>query len=221
MPYVSYCKPLPPSLKELKSLKMKKYYSQKSILRICASVLILILLTQSSFSQEKKDSTVFYHFKKNSIKGFVFAFPIYGVSVSIGYERQLSKHSSIELVGYYWYTKNSMSVKTQNFCVMPAYKFYTDSKSEALNNIWIGVYLSYLYEIIDNPESEEIGFQYWHYYGAGISVGKRIKIGNNKTYLDLGFGASYNYYDDEPISNNNDWKQRIFLRPIIQIGQRF
>jgi len=200
---------------------MKRHYLQISTLRISTSVLILILLTQLTYSQEKKDSTDFYLLKKNSIKGFVFAFPIYGASVSAGYERQLSKHSAIELVSSYRYFKDEMGVKNHKICVMPAYKFYTNSKSGALNNIWISVYLSYLYEIIDRPEYEGVGYQYWHYYGAGISVGKRINISNNKTYLDIGFGASYNYYDDEPISNNNDWNERFLFRPIIQFGQRF
>jgi len=195
---------------------MQRHYSKKRTLRICISLLILVFLVQLTYSQEKKDSTDFHFLKKNSIKGFVFAFPIIVAGASVGYERQLSKHSALELVSNYRYFKNGMDAKKNIISVMPAYKFYTISKSEALNNIWISLYLSYVYEISYSPEYEGVGYQY--YYGAGISVGKRINISNNKTYLDIGFGMSYNYY---AISKNNNWKQRFLLRPIIQFGQRF
>ena len=52
-------------------------------------------------------------------------------------------------------------------------------------------------DTIDMPaktqsESENDAYQYWYYYSAGFSFGKRINLsGRRRTYMDIGFGASY------------------------------
>jgi hypothetical protein len=180
-------------------------------------------MTLYSFSQEKtkiSDKTSIY---KNSVKGSVFPFLITGpiVSVSLGYERTLSKHSIIELGTYYLFAYDDMGVEHHYIGIMPAYKYYTVSKNKLLNDIWISAYLSYLrdthiYHLEDNFR-ERID-----YYGIGGTIGKRINLNKNKrTFLDIGFGISQNLYNDKPTVSNNDWSNTFRYRPIIQIGRKF
>ena len=184
---------------------------------------LFLFLTLYSFSQEKtntSDKTLIY---KNSIKGLAFAFPIYElyVSVSLGYERTLSKHSIIELGTYYLFAYDDMGGEHHYIGIMPAYKYYTVSKNKLLNDIWISAYLSYLhdthiYHLEDNFRERT------DYYGIGGAIGKRINLNKNKrTFLDIGFGISHNFYNDKSTVSNNDWANTIRYRPIIQIGRKF
>jgi len=202
----------------------KKTILHKQHRKIRTIILTLFLfMTLFSFSQEKtkiSDKTSIYN---NSIKGSVFPFLIAGpvVSVSLGYERTLSKHSTIELGTYYIFTYDDMGGEHHYIGIMPAYKYYTVSKNKLLNNFWISAYLSYshdthIYHLEDNF-TERIA-----YYGFGGAIGKRINLNKNKrTFLDIGFGISHNFYNEKSTNSNNDWSNTIRYRPIIQIGRKF
>jgi len=182
--------------------------------KIKTLILILILFSvQCCFFQEKieiKDKIPAY---RNAIKGFAFAFPIYGASVSLGYERNLSKHSVIEFGTYYRFFVDEMGLKYHIICIMPAYRYYTVSKNKIVNDFRFSVYLSYLFDI-QHPEPEDNIRYNLNHYGFGGSIGKRINLNkNHRTFLDIGFRISYNYYDDKPIFSNND------RRTIIQIAR--
>jgi hypothetical protein len=189
-------------------------------------ILILIFIffiTPHSFSQKKteiKDTIPAY---KNSLKGIAFALPIIPmieVTASLGYERAMTKHSTIELGTYYLFILDEMGVKHHYFGIMPAYKYYTVSKNKLLNDFWISVYLSYLHDThiyLEDNFRERID-----YYGIGGTIGKRINLNKNeRTFLDIGFGISYNFYENKSKVSNNDWSTTIRYRPIIQIGRKF
>jgi hypothetical protein len=183
-------------------------------------LIIILFITHHSFSQEKTEINDKIPVYENSLKGFVFAFPIYGASVSLGYERTITKHSTIELGTYYRFFLDEMGLKYHRICIMPAYKYYTVSENKFLNDFWLSVYLSYLFETHKHPESNIRHSLY--YYGFGVSIGKRINLHkSHRTFLNIGFGVSYNYYDDKPIFSNNDWSNMLLYRPIIQIGRKF
>ena len=92
--------------------------------KIRTLILILILfITQHSFSQEQEKTEINDKIPvyKNSLKGFAFAFPIYGASISLGYERAITKHSTIELGTYYRFFFDEMGLEYHTICIMPAY----------------------------------------------------------------------------------------------------
>ena len=200
----------------------------KRTLRILSSKVILFLLIISmnpnSFSQNIsriKDSTFYY---KNAIKGSFVIIPVAVIRVgfSIGYERYISKQSVIELGGYYLFTADDMGLKYQTICIMPAYKYFVFLQNKEIESIWLSVYLSYLNETTDYPESEDNFRSSLYYYGIGGSIGKKIYLSKRKDwFIDIGLGVSYNIYDDKPLFSGNDWSNKMLPRPIIQIGRKF
>ena len=202
----------------------KKTFSNKKNRRIEILIMsIFLFATLFSFSQEKTKFTDKESVRKNSIKGSVFPFIITGpiVSVSLGYERTLSKHSTIELGTYYLFAYDDMGGEHHYIGIMPAYKYYTVSKNKLLNDFWISAYLSYLHDThiyhLEDNFTERID-----YYGIGGAIGKRINLNKNKrTFLDIGFGVSQNLYNDNSTVSNNDWSNTISYRPIVQIGRKF
>ena len=187
-------------------------------------ILIFLFIFHNTNAQKNNriDDSTFYY--KNAIKGFVTILPLTGIytSFSIGYERYISKHSALELGSFYLFNTDEMGLNYHTICIMPAYKYFTISKRKGLNNIWVSGYLSYLYETHTHPESEDNIRHSLYYYGIGGSIGKKIYLSKDKKlFLDIGFGGSYNIYDDKPIFSKNDWAKSFLPRPIIQIGGKF
>lgn len=193
-------------------------------------IIIFLFITQYSYSQKTRihiDSTYSY---KNAIKGKTTILPFIFIgnyaSFSVGYERNISKHSVLELSSYYLFNSDEMGTRYHTICVMPAYKYFTVSNKKGFNSLWVSVYLSYRIEI----ETFNEGGNAWHalyYYGIGGSIGKKVYLSKDKRwFLDIGFGISYNIYDDKPIFSTNDWIKtfagyQVLLRPIIQMGWKF
>lgn len=201
-------------------VRTKSRYSHQYLFFIIILILTLSFLSQYSYSQkaiELKDSTAFY---KNAIKGSVFYFwPMVGMSFSVGYERNITKHSEIELVSYYAFLYD-MGVKTNIIRVMPAYKYFTISKHKLLSNIWFSGYLSYTYEI--DKHENNVRHSY-HDFGIGISIGKKVFLSRNRRwFMDFGYGISFDIYDGKNLLRPGcfNWDYRIH-RPIIQIGAKF
>ncbi len=190
-----------------------------------AFVTLVLGSSQQSYSQtqiEIKEEVPIY---KNNIKASTFAFPFYGAIVSMGYERILTKHSSVELVSYYHYFMDEMSLDYHRICIMPAYKYYTVSDLKLLNDFWFSIYLSYMYETHnhnDNDSKKDIRHSLFH-YGLGGSIGRRLYFHENRrAFFDIGFGVSYNYYSDKSLFSTIDWwNDKILYRPIIQFGWKF
>jgi hypothetical protein len=193
-------------------------------------IIIFLFITQYSYSQKTRihiDSTYSY---KNAIKGITTILPFIGLGIyasfSVGYERNISKHSVLELGSYYLFNTDEMGVRYHTICVMPAYKYFTVSNKKGLNSLWVSVYLSYRIEIETFNEGGNVWYTFY-YYGIGGSIGKKVYLSKDKKwFLDIGFGISYNIYDDKPIFSTNDWIKtfdgyQVLLRPIIQIGWKF
>lgn len=185
---------------------------------------MLVVVNLNSFSQntiQSNDSTFYY---KNAIKGFITIIPISVIRVgfSIGYERYISRQSSIELGGYYLFESDDMGLSYHTICLMPAYKYFIFIKNKEVESIWISFYLSYLIETTIHPQTEDYFRNYLYYYGIGGSIGKKFYLSKEKKwFIDIGFGISYNIYDDKPMFSNNDWSNKMLTRPIIQIGGKF
>ena len=201
---------------------LKKISVQTQIKKILL-IFLLVFITQITYSQkitESQESTSIY---KNAIKGLVTIVPYPGFflsSLSIGYERKLSRHSVFELGSFYLLNTDEMGVVYHNISVMPAYKYYLISKKKGVNNFWISGYISFIYSTHKYEESNNRHSLY--YYGLGGSIGKRFHLSKNKKwFLDLGLGVSFNIYDDKQIFTNNDWANEVIPRPILQIGRKF
>jgi hypothetical protein len=199
--------------------------------RILAFFLFLILLfPRLSYSQTDTLSKPSIPFYKNSLKGMPTFLPIIVIGVyagvSLGYERYLTKHHSLELCSYYYFNTDEMGAWFHTFAIMPGYKFFSVSEKERYNNFWISAYLSYMQSI--QTLSEEGHTSDWsYYYGIGISVGKKIKISkNHKWFIDIGFGITYNQFFDESIFSDSSWEDKFSghqfnPRPILQFGRKF
>jgi len=188
--------------------------------------LVLLLLSQFSFSQKTNtDSSTTIH--KNSIKGmgYVLGNVFTGgyAGVSIGYERQFSKHSIVEITGYYYYQiVDEMGSKSKAFCIMPGYKYVISSKRKIFNNTWYSVFLTYYSKRnYPNADTEE---DPWNEYlnGIGCSLGRKIYLSKNcNWFLEIGIGASFIVFNLEPKSSHSSESISILPRPIIQIGGKF
>lgn len=203
----------------------------KYVQHILIFLLLLILLhPRLSFSQQAKADTLTTRVFKNSIKGMPILVPMVFVAVyagaSVGYERYISKHHGIEMSCAYYFNTDEMGGTYHNFSIMPAYKFFSVSEKEKLNNFWISLYLNYFLhaQVLSDQGRHWNGL---YYYGIGISVGKKINLTHNKKwFMDLGFGVSYNKYFDEPIFSDTEWHEKFlgdsFLpRLAFQIGRKF
>src|SRR5437763_592546 len=123
----------------------------KYVQHILTYLLFLILLHPLlSYSQEIKADTLTTPVYKNALKGMPILLPFVGVEVcagaSLGYERYISKHHGLELSGSYYYSIDEMGGTYHNFFIMPAYKFFSKSEKERLNNFWVSLYLNYFIE---------------------------------------------------------------------------
>ncbi len=202
---------------KIRILSYLKNWKTKSLILI-----IVIFITQHSFAQGKTEFKNDNPAYKNSLKGFTYAFPFLGAGVSLGYERYLSKHSTIEIGTYYRFFIDEMGLKYHSISIMPAYKYYVVSGNKILNDFWLSVYLSYLYRAEKQPDSKNIAHSLY-FYGLGGVFGKRLNLNkNHRAFFDVGFGISYNYYTDKSIFSTIDWwDNRILYRPVIQFGWKF
>jgi hypothetical protein len=179
----------------------------------------------SSFSQSTITEIETQNLKKNSIKGigYVFGNAFNGgfAGFSIGYERQISRHSVLELTGYYYHQLvDEMGATANAFCVMTGYKYLVTSNRKFINNTWFSIYLTY-YKKTNYPNSDsesEPSIDYLN--GIGGSIGKKIFFAKN-WFLEVGIGASYNLFNIEPKSSHSSQSFYIVPRPILQLGGRF
>jgi hypothetical protein len=190
---------------------------------------LLICITHFSYSQETSADSVTTHNHKNAIKGVVPVLPIPGlfvVGLSVGYERNISKHSVLEFGSYYFFNTDEMGAKYHTFSLMPAYKYFIVSENKKLNNCWVSVYSSYN-QNIQTVSDEGHGWNRRYYYGIGVSIGKKVYLSHNKRlFLDIGFGMSFNAFLDESIFSDSKWDDKfisiaVLPRPILQFGWKF
>lgn len=198
---------------------------RNQLLRI---LLPLLLLSQSQFSFSQKTNTASSTtIHKNTIKGMGYVLGNFYnggyAGFSIGYERQFSKHSVVELTGYYYYQLvNEMGSKSKAFCIMSGYKYVISSKKKIFNNTWYSLFLTYYSKRnYPNSDTEE---DPWNEYlnGIGCSLGRKMYLSkNNNWFLEIGIGASFNLFNLEPKSSHSSEPISILPRPIIQIGGKF
>lgn len=177
-------------------------------------ILVLLLLTSCfSYSQEKKDNSFFYvenDNRNNLLKAnFLFlAIP----SVSIQYERKVFKKSSVGVtlnytgeqdipfigiinkrLGNHEFTKNQLkNVRYNSKSISPEFRFYFGK--EAFKGFYIGPFLRYAFYNIKFPldykvEAADILYSKIDFKGnikaftAGVSIGAQWEILNN-CYID-------------------------------------
>jgi hypothetical protein len=163
---------------------------------------------------------------KNSIKGMAVPLLMYS-SLSIGYERYITNQFMVEMVinNQYWF--DEMGLPYYALCIMPGYKYYFVSKAKWRNNIWIGGYLLYRYQIDFHSENGIKNNHKLYDHGIGISFGKRMNLSKNKRwFFDLGCGVSSNMYGGAPLFSNSAREDKVFgwemlFRPIVQFGKKF
>jgi len=103
-------------------------------------------------------------------------------SLSIGYERYITNQFMVEMVinNQYWF--DEMGLPYYALCFMPGYKYYFVSKAKWRNNIWIGGYLMYKYQIDFHSENGIKKNHKLYDHGIGISfvkecIFRKIKVG--------------------------------------------
>ncbi len=172
--------------------------------------------------------------QQNTIKamaGFIIS-PYSFAILSIGYERQLTRHSAVDLNCFAFADADIIESESKAMLgVSLGYRFYSVSEKGWLDNFWASPY--FLYSHVDSHAhtSEYRG----NFLGIGASVGRRIVIANNNKWIvDIGFGMAYGkfsyyyfkrIYDFEPEESVDIYKLpepyfRWIPRPIIQVGYR-
>jgi hypothetical protein len=144
--------------------------------------------------------------------------------VSAGYERNISKHSIIELGGYYYkYIGDEHSPENEGICIMSGYKYVITSTKRIFNNTWFSAYLVYFkttHYPFQDPASPEISITYLN--GIGCSLGRKMYFTKNKNwFFEIGIGAAFNIFDIKPASPHPCEPLSVLPMPILQIGGKF
>jgi hypothetical protein len=109
---------------------------------------------------------------------------------------------------------------------MPGFKFFSVSENHRINNWWISPYLSY-FQKIQTVSDQGQSWERKYYYGIGVSGGKKMYLSRNQRwFLDLGFGFSFNAFLDESIFSETEWEDKfiniaLLPRLILQFGWKF
>jgi hypothetical protein len=189
--------------------------------------LLLILYFPSFYSYSQGTISDTIKLRKNTIKGTgyvvgnIFTGGVAGLSM--GYERQISKNSVLELTGYYYYRLvDEMGSEEKAFCIMPGYKYLIFSKRKIYNNTWYSIFLTYYYKRHYPNADLEVDIYNEYLNGIGCSFGRKIYFSKKcKWFLELGIGASFNVFNIKPSSSFSSESISILPRPIIQLGGKF
>lgn len=144
--------------------------------------------------------------------------------ITAGYERNISKHSIIELGGYYYkYIGDEHSPENEGICIMSGYKYVITSTKKIVNNTWLSAYLVYFKNThypFPDPASPEISITYLN--GIGCSVGRKMYFTKNKNwFFEIGIGAAFNIFDIKPQFPHPCEPLSVLPGPIFQIGGKF
>jgi hypothetical protein len=138
------------------------------------------LLSHHSYSQETNKNASATNYNKNVIKGMVLlagevVLKRVGI-INAGYERNISKHSIIELGGYYYkYIGDEHSPQNEGICIMSGYKYVITSTKKIVDNTWLSAYLVYFKNThypFPDPASPEVSITYLN--GIGCSLGRKM-----------------------------------------------
>jgi hypothetical protein len=188
-----------------------------------------ILLCHYSYSQEPIKDASGTVYNKNAVKGIGLIIGEFVLKrmgfLSVGYERNISIQSIIELGGYYYkYIGDEHSPEEEGICIMPGYKYALSSPKKIFNNTWLSAYLVYFkdtyYPYPDPYASPEISIKYLN--GIGCSVGRKMYFTKNKNwFFEIGIGASFNIFNIKPDSPHPCEPISVLPWPIFQIGGKF
>jgi hypothetical protein len=187
------------------------------------------LLSHHSYSQETNKDASPTTYNKNAIKGMVLlagevVLKRVGI-ITAGYERNISKHSIIELGGYYYkYIGDEHSQEEEGICIMSGYKYVFTSTKKIVNNTWLSAYLVY-FKNTHYPEWDPYvshGPSITYLNGIGCSLGRKLYFTKNKNwFFEIGIGAAFNLFDIKPDSPHPCEPLSVLPWPILQIGGKF
>ena len=156
------------------------------------------------------------------------------ISLSLGYEHQLSEKFSVELNGFYVGSSEFFGEGGQSlFGLSPSVRYYFKPTGK-LPTAWVSPYFLYLNSSNSSPLTRSEGF----FIGGGSSIGFRLFFSKKETwFIDIGAGIAYGsfkytYHRQEiPIEGDDgvypidytipEPEMRWIPRPIVQIGCRF
>jgi hypothetical protein len=208
------------------STSMLRYRFLVIYLLVCSN-----LLSQNSYSQETNKDASAATYNKNAIKGLALRIgePIHNGMFQIlagGYERNISKHSILELGAYYYnFDKGETGLTEEGICIMSGYKYAFNSTRKMFDNTWCNAYFVYFknthYEMSD-PHMFTPVPSITYLNGIGCSVGRKMYFTKNKNwFFEIGIGASFNIFNIKPDSPNHCEPLSVLPWPIFQIGGKF
>ncbi len=156
-----------------------------------------------------------YILPKNTVKisGFLFPGSESGVVIlSLGYEKKLNEHYSLELVGCY--SKVGSNVSTQVISIRPGVKYYYNEEHKSYVCLFLRYQKNtYTNEDPLNPDYTVTG------YGLGGMMGSTIDI-SRVVKLDFGVGVFYSYRTPTPrkIDDAYIFAKGFHLLPRIHLG---
>jgi hypothetical protein len=205
------------------------------VLRHRFLVIILLvslnLLSHYSYSQQTNNEASPTTYNKNAIKGLALRIgePFHNGMFQIlagGYERNISKHSILELGAYYYnFDKGETGITEEGICIMSGYKYAFNSTRKMFDNTWCSAYFVYFknthYEMSD-PHMYTPVPSITYLNGIGCSVGRKMYFTKGKNwFIEIGIGASFNIFNIEPDSPNTCEPIPVLPWPIFQIGGKF
>jgi len=176
-------------------------------------------------------SLLFKLYNKNAIKGLALRIgePIHNGMfqvLAVGYERNISKRSILELSGYYYnFEKGETGLTEEGISIMSGYKYVFNSTKKMFDNTWCSAYFVYFknthYEMSD-PHMYTPVPSITYLNGIGCSVGRKMYFTKDKNwFIEIGIGASFNIFNIEPDSPNTCEPISVLPWPIFQIGGKF
>jgi hypothetical protein len=189
------------------------------------------LLSQNSYSQETNKDAASATYNKNAIKGLALRIgePIHNGMfqvLAVGYERNISKRSILELGGYYYnFDKGETGLTEEGICIMSGYKYVFNSTKKMFDNTWCSGYLVYFknthYELSD-PHINTPVPSITYLNGIGCSLGRKMYFTKDKNwFIEIGIGASFNIFNIKPDSPRPCEPLSVLPWPIFQIGGKF
>jgi len=209
-------------------------------MKVIKTLIIFLTIGFYSISTQSQDS-IKIDYKKNSFKGFAFAFP-YTIWInisSLGYERFITPKSSLSFtVNGFIFSNGSVGGNSFSWDgnVILSYNIFFTSKTRFLNNTWISPCFIYsvMYSSGYENHSDMRGI------GGGLNAGKRMFLNKAKRlFIDFGFGVILthvtfkSYFDtighwnqttqqyDWTIVTHHNPDNWFIPRPILLIGYKF
>ena len=161
----------------------------KVLLNKNSIIILLVFVSAFGRGQSRGEDS-----KKSYYKGEIFYYPTFFFTVSLNYERQISRYSSLGLSG----NLHIVYGEFHNGWIEPfylTYRQYTRTNRRFFRNFWAGPYLAYIHIHQTNYKGEAFRGSFGNAFGLGLVAGRKFYFKENSGFfIELGGGITFSYY---------------------------